>query len=156
MEVFTITNYIFLDDFSKVIYNPKVGFHLFIKYHRIPRINLGKKGILHLKNTKSLSKIKCICVSRKGITSSEVILNPEKLAPKKENTVNLTYESNNPSSGKQIPIKLLKFASITSTVIPHPFKNNVRFNNNEIDLKNSFYFTLKQRYKILFESWKKT
>ena len=91
--MFEITNYIFLNQYSKVSYQKSKGIHLFIQSGILPRLRFGKNGTLFLKNRRDCVKIIYIKITVKGISKSHVQLNPKSLVVDKKNNIDLSFQN---------------------------------------------------------------
>lgn len=151
--MFEITNYIFLNKYSKVTYDPNNGLHIFIKHETLPKVKLGKKGIIHFKNGKKLKKITCFSISKKGIRKSEVKLNPGILKECRDNNISISF--NNTEDINQRQPKLIKLDVGPKINISHPVATNTRFNKHTFSGKEILLYLLKKPHITLFKSWKK-
>lgn len=151
--MFEITNYIFLNKYSRVTYNPDNGLHVFIKHETFPKVKFGKKGTLHFKNSKRLKKISCFSISKKGIRKSEVKLNPSLLKEYRDNNISISFNKTEDINQRQP--KLIKLDVVPKININHPVTTNTRFSKYTFSGKEILYFLLKKPHITLFKSWKK-
>ena len=100
--MFELSNYIFLNQYSKITYKHFKGIHLFIQKGGVPIFKFGKKGTLHIKNKKRCKYISYISITKHGIKKYTIKLDRQKLVVNQKKEIELNYS--NSLSSDNIPI----------------------------------------------------
>lgn len=145
--MFELTNYIFLNDYSKITYKHFKGIHLFIQKGGVPSLKLGRKGTIFLKNKLQCNFISYISITKYGVKKHTIKLDPQKLVVKQKKEIELNYR--NSLSSDNIPIfvsrvnlnPISKYYSYTKSTY-----KKLSFNFSFNSILKSTLFKLKHRF----------
>lgn len=111
--MFQLKNYTFLGDYSILNYKDSKAIHFFIKKGGvIPKLFFGKKGIALVKNEAKYDRIIYYKIYFFTISKSILILNPNKLSPKKNIAKDIIFKNSVGDKKKQLTIKKIELNKI--------------------------------------------
>lgn len=113
--MFELKNYTFVDDYSMIRYHDISSTHIFLVTGKfLPRFLLGKKGVVLLKNDTNFKKIIGFKIARFSLSKNIIILDPERLKPKKENAVEVKFNHTTENEPNVLNIRKKSFDHIIS------------------------------------------
>lgn len=149
--MFELKNYTFLGDFSILNYKDLSSFHFFIKKGGlIPKVYIGKKGVVITKNEANYTKIIGYKIKFFSVSKSVIILNPKRLICKNYSAIDLNFKNALGNKDKNISIKKVELSYVRSNFKKIHFKLNSKIKHTLL-----LNFTNKLiRYKLKFKTIK--
>lgn len=145
--MFELTNYIFLNEYSKITYKHFKGIHLFIQKGGFPSFKYGKKGTLFLKNKLRCNFISYISITKYGVKKHTIKLDPKKLVIKQSKEIELNYRNSLSSDNSPILVSRInlnpmsKYFSYNNSIY-----KKLKFNFSFNSVLKSTLFKLKHRF----------
>jgi len=92
--MFELKNYTFVNDYSTLVYRDVSSLHIFFVTGKlIPRLFIGKKGVVFLKNDIEFHQIIGFKFSLLSITKNVIRLDPNRLKHKGDNAVEVKFNN---------------------------------------------------------------
>ena len=145
--MFELTNYIFLNDYSKITYKHFKGIHLFIQKGGVPSLKLGRKGTIFLKNKLQYNFISYVSITKYGVKKHTIKLDPKKLVIKQSKEIELNYRNSLSSDNSPILVSRInlnpmsKYFSYNNSIY-----KKLKFNFSFNSVLKSTLFKLKHRF----------